>query len=93
MGDYVERQSVLEIVKRTSGDYATAFSEISRLKSANVREDVHGKWIVVEYEYLNCSVCGKAMYTGCSSSKETMILKDHWKNFCPNCGAMMREKK
>ena len=49
----------------------------------------HGKWFVSEYEYLNCSVCGKAMYTGCNSTREAIVLKDHWKPFCPNCGAKM----
>ena len=44
----------------------------------------HGEWFVSEYEYLNCSVCGEAMYTACNSTKEAMVLKNHWKPFCPN---------
>lgn len=36
--EYIERGAVLEIVKRTSGDYATAFAEISRLPTATEEE-------------------------------------------------------
>lgn len=32
--EYIERGTVLEIVKRTNGDYAAAFAEISRLPTA-----------------------------------------------------------
>lgn len=98
MADYIERQAVIDMLEDASlicdeaGEYVgycTDDIDIESIPTANVREDVHGKWVVVEHEYLNCSVCGEAMYTGCSSSKEAMILKDHWKNFCPNCGARM----
>lgn len=36
MSDYISRQEALEIVKRTSGDYATAFCEIRKLPAADV---------------------------------------------------------
>lgn len=88
MADYIERKAVLHAVNEFFHDPKVDVA-IYDVPAANVREDVHGKWVVVEHEYLNCSVCGEAMYTGCSSSKEAMILKDHWKNFCPNCGARM----
>ena len=44
-GRYIERESALEIVKRTSGDYATAFSNIRQLPAADVAPVVHGRWI------------------------------------------------
>lgn len=31
MAEYIEREAAMEIVKRTSGDYATAWVEIRRL--------------------------------------------------------------
>ena len=43
--DCVARESVLEIVKRTSGDYATAFSMIRQLPATDVVPVVHGEWI------------------------------------------------
>lgn len=65
---------------------------LQRLKDAptiDAVEVVHGHWYVSEYEYLNCSVCGEEMYTGCNSTEEAQLLKEHWKKFCPNCGAKM----
>ena len=34
--EYIEREAALEIVKRTSGDYATAFSKIRSLPMSDV---------------------------------------------------------
>ena len=62
---------------------------IDKVPDADVAPVVHGKWCVSEYEYLNCSVCGEQMYTGCNSTKEALILAKHWKKYCPNCGAKM----
>ena len=50
--------------------------------TADVRENVHGKWLTVEtsHEWVDdfCSICGfKAGMFGA-------------RNFCPNCGADMR---
>lgn len=36
--EYIEREAVLEIVKRTSGDYAAAFAEIRALPTADEQE-------------------------------------------------------
>lgn len=38
MDEYIRRQDALEIVKRTCGDYAAAFAEISRLSAADLVE-------------------------------------------------------
>ncbi len=46
-------------------------------KTVDAVEVVHGHWYVSEYEYLNCSVCGEKMYTGCNSTKEAQLLKEH----------------
>ena len=40
MAEYIEKETALEIVKRTSGDYAAAFSEIAHLPAAAVAEVV-----------------------------------------------------
>ena len=48
-----------------------------------------GNWLVVEHEYLHCSVCGEEMWTGCSTTKEAKELSKHWKPFCPECGSPM----
>ena len=58
---------------------------IDRMDSVDVRENIHGEWEMVEffddeYEY-RCSNC---------MSQYDMPTKT---NFCPHCGADMRERK
>ena len=90
MSEYIEREKALDaVVAWAEICPATAISEIECMTAADVAPVVHGRWIVSEYEYLDCSVCGEAMYTGCNSTKEAKLLKDHWKRYCPNCGALM----
>lgn len=43
MSDLIIREDALEIVKRTGGDYATAFSEISKLPAVDAVEIVKCK--------------------------------------------------
>ena len=62
---------------------------ISEQPTADVEKVVRGHWFFTEYEYMDCSVCGDSMYTGCNSTKEAELLKHHWKRYCPNCGAKM----
>lgn len=50
MAEYIKREDALEITKRTSGDYATAFAEIRKIPTADVAPVVHGKWLEKEEE-------------------------------------------
>lgn len=63
MSDYISRKAALEIVKRTSGDYAAAFSEIRKLPAADVEPVRHGKWNIRLADEmtlcLECSICGR----------------------------------
>lgn len=87
---YIEREALKEMFSSENKPLETAIcSVIDSVPSADVAPVVHGEWIVSEYEYLDCSVCGEAMYTGCNSTKEAKLLKDHWKRYCPNCGCKM----
>lgn len=47
MSDYISREAALEIVKRTSGDYAAAFSEIRKLPAADVEQERDGRLVVL----------------------------------------------
>lgn len=85
MSDYISREAAMEIVKRTSGDYAAAFSEIRKLPPADVEPVRHGEWRLVrrmaacgEYE---CSVCGRIETFGCFNKPEN-------NPYC-HCGAKM----
>ena len=63
MSDYISREAAMEIVKRTSGDYAAAFSEIRRLPAADVEPVRRGKWNIRLADEmtlcLECSICGR----------------------------------
>lgn len=83
--EYIEREAVLEIVKRTSGYYAIAFFEIRQLPAADVASVVHGEWLRVsdddqyEGEYY-CSVC---------NAEEFFPENAPFAPFCWHCGAKM----
>lgn len=53
-----------------------------------------GHWIIVEYETLTCSCCGKSYYTGCDSTKEATanLEKGNVYRYCPYCGAKMEKQ-
>lgn len=83
MKEYIERAAVLDVVKRTSGDYAAAWSEIAHMPAADVAEVRHGRWEEVRDAYGNLEgwlcECGREV-----KSKD---------NYCPNCGALMDGKE
>ena len=86
---YIEREALRDALYEADAITMKGVAIINQFPAADVAPVVHGRWIVSEYEYLDCSVCGEAMYTGCNSTKEAKLLKDHWKRYCPNCGAKM----
>ncbi len=83
MAEYILRNDALEIIKRTCGDYAAAWSEIRKLPAADVAPVVHARWITrsdkgiisMTHPYM-CSRCGQV-----EMDKEP---------YC-NCGAKMDE--
>lgn len=95
MADYISREAALEIVKRTSGDYAAAFSEIRKLPTTNV-EPVrqHGRWRGYTHSrYYGCDEDGEPIYRDgvvyfCSNRKcgRQTVIKE---KYCPSCGNIM----
>ena len=81
MKEYIERAAALDVVKRTSGDYAAAWSEIAHMPAADVAEVRHGRWIFEP---------GKIPY--CSECKEYSDDGDKGATFCPWCGARMNKE-
>lgn len=63
MSDCISRDAAMEIVKRTSGDYAAAFSEIRKFPAADVEPVRRGNWHIRFADEmtlcLECSVCGR----------------------------------
>ena len=82
MAEYIERGFALDVVKRTSGDYAAAFAEIAHAPAANVAPVVHGKW---EPGNPICPVCGENKFKDLDAD----VWADWQPKFCPNCGARM----
>lgn len=65
--EYIDREKAMEIVKRTSGDYAAAWSEIRQLPAADVAPVVHGEWVFDDHDeygkHYKCSRCGEGFIT------------------------------
>lgn len=79
MAEYIERGFALDVVKRTSGDYAAAFAEIAHAPAADVAPLVHGRWEEIRDPY------GKIEGWLCKCGREVKCKY----NYCPNCGAKM----
>lgn len=96
MAEYIEREAVLEITKRTSGDYATAFAEIRKIPAADVAPVVRGR----------CPICSGRKNLTQDRYNEHFVEVDAelgemsiWRGYlclavipikhCPNCGAKM----
>ena len=78
MGDYIERQAVLnayDAVQRKNGPWRFE-TLIKSVPAADVRPVVRGRWEKDTPMGYKCSVCG--------------CLMPGKPNFCPNCGADMR---
>lgn len=101
MAKYIEREAAVTFLRDHSqwlmdGDFAdgvfTASEMLERVPAADVAPVVHGEWVVSLYTTTSkrgrvisnakfaCSECGYG-----NGRKPS--------NFCPNCGADMRERK
>ena len=98
MAEYIEREAANEALRECVRAYPNSFyngievarSAIIKLRSADVRPVVRGKWEWNEENWWHrCSACGVTF-----DYDKTYELFDHGfqlANFCPNCGADMRE--
>ena len=101
MAEYIEREAafnaVLKLVPKVDGDgycwviRGDAARAIDSIPAADVRPVVRAEWYgeadgyadgELVYDMWSCPVCGKCF--------EEWEEKPDW-NFCPNCGADMRE--
>lgn len=104
MTDYISREAALDAISEwlmkalhqentssyNEGEraaYRTVISEIAELPAADVRPVVRGTWVGIDdypHEDWECDHCGSVVEG----------TDDPWNyyNFCPNCGADMREE-
>ena len=80
MAEYIEREALNALLLEECSPKVAAYliDAAAAIPAADVRPVVRGKWIS-KYPLSTCSVCVKSM-----------ILCD-FANYCPNCGADMRE--
>lgn len=50
MDELIKKTDALDIVKRTSGDYAAAWSEIANLESVDATLESTGQWVDIREE-------------------------------------------
>ena len=74
MDEYIKREDALEITKRTSGDYATAFAEIRKSPAADVVPVVRCK----DCKYAQNDYDGFSTTVGCNMLK----CATGWHSFC-----------
>ena len=85
MAEYIDREKVLHSLRVHSGNESAITASIVCIPVEDVAPVKHGKWVEVEDALVHgyCSVCNweAILY-------ETDVI---YMNYCPNCGADMRE--
>lgn len=89
MAEYIERKAAIDACFYGWNNNAHDCAENIRLISAaDVRSVVRGKWIQDCDYHFRCSICGDRWII---SNGNPLDVANGW-NFCPNCGADMREE-
>ena len=95
MKDLIEREKVLETFLSRGSGYITELTMldmINEIPAADVQPVKRGRWIDI-YEYCEMNDCipsGLALYYWCS---ECMEEQEKTSDFCPHCGADMRQEE
>lgn len=104
MSDLISRSALLQSLRDKGWLKGDMSDSAEMIAGQSIIDDAHtidpeslrpkGRWILTneDYEYLTCSVCGGAYYTGAETFARA---QDHLTfaggyNYCPNCGADMR---
>ena len=67
---------------------------IDGMPTIEAKPVVHAHWLITEYEYFDCSNCGRSIWNGCDSTaqaKQMLVNKEVVFQYCPYCGAQMDE--
>jgi len=89
MAEYIEKQdAIIEILSQPPEAHYPAWyaEQIKAIPPADVRPVVRGRW-----EDKQLGPWGM-VYATCSACKNRVTLEQLHRNFCPNCGADMREE-
>ena len=91
MSEYISKEELKDYLEKNISFGGTEkkfrfYDIIDSLPPADVRPNIHGHW---EDGNNICPKCGEDKFKGL----EADIYADWQPNFCPNCGADMREPK
>ena len=84
MARYIDADALIKELERYD-DYA--INIVNDQPTADVRENVHGEWEYKDVGGWHCSRCGSQAPFWCFATTQNLA------NFCPNCGADMRERR
>lgn len=99
MSDYISREAAFDAIfgqfcassDETEAALNSAFEDIKSIPAADVRPVKRGKWIDMG-DFISCSSCSATRLKEFESDYGKVMRLDARANFCPNCGADMREK-
>ena len=83
MDEYIRKAEALWAIK--DSELGMEYQAVEAIPVADVRENIHGEWNQITWTTYECSNCG-VLWSWDGTQKENGM------NFCPNCGADMREK-
>ena len=93
MGDYIDRENYCKTICRCDRDYCDKGKcPIWTAPSADVRPVVRGRWVKI-YEDGEPAVAQHQVGVCCSKCMRMPEDKFTESDFCPHCGADMREAK
>lgn len=91
MAEYIEREKIWSALNMACVPYNRAMAKaIESIPAVDARPVVRGKWKVSvhkTYYDVSCSVCGINSFFQVDGKDSVSYA-----NFCPNCGADMREE-
>ena len=91
---YIEVETAIENAisqMRVSKSEVCMRERLLNMPAADVRPVVRGEWIWKKSCEVVCSKCNDLM--AIVGNTEDLITVKSYHNFCPNCGADMRERK
>lgn len=94
MSDYIEREAALKSVNRHYPDPNAMCAALVTIPAADVRHMAKSKWADNQVSfYRGCPECGAFV----RANLDEVFLRDFHSavgrlNYCPNCGADMREE-
>ena len=90
MAEYIDRNELKKMVHFSGHGMDYDAYEVQEMPNADVVERKRGEWVEVEFwwddVYYYCSICGESFCLIDGTPTYNLY------NFCPNCGADMREE-